>query len=115
MLSSPQDCIDFRMLALCRAGCDRAAPKGAGRFEDEFGGTAMLVLSRKNQESVVVGSNDGFHRLLKVTVLEIQHGRVRLGFEVDQSVPVHRSEVWERIGANGQQAMLAAGRAEPAV
>ena len=32
----------------------------------------MLVLSRKNQESVVIGGSDGFHRLLKVTVLGIQ-------------------------------------------
>lgn len=63
----------------------------------------MLVLSRKNRESVVVGGVDGFYRLLKVTVLEIRGGRVRLGFEVDQSVPVHRSEVWERIGVSGQQ------------
>ncbi len=29
-------------------------------------GSAMLVLSRKNRESVVVGESDGFHRLLKV-------------------------------------------------
>ena len=61
----------------------------------------MLVLSRKNRESVVVGGADGFHRLLKVTVLEIQGGNVRLGFEVDPDVPVHRSEVWERIRGNG--------------
>ena len=32
----------------------------------------MLVLSRKNQESVVIGGADGFHRLLKVTVLGIK-------------------------------------------
>ena len=55
----------------------------------------MLVLSRKNQESVVVGGADGFHRLLKVTVLEIRGTNVRLGFEVDTDVPVHRSEVWD--------------------
>jgi carbon storage regulator len=61
----------------------------------------MLVLSRKAEESVVVGGADGFHRLLKVTVLEIKGGRVRLGFEVDADVPVHRSEVWERIHGNG--------------
>jgi carbon storage regulator len=61
----------------------------------------MLVLSRKAEESVVVGGADGFHRLLKVTVLEIKGGRVRLGFEVDAEVPVHRSEVWERIHGNG--------------
>jgi carbon storage regulator len=57
----------------------------------------MLVLSRKNRESVVVGGSDGFHRLLKVTVLGIQGAKVKLGFEVDSDVPVHRSEVWERI------------------
>ncbi len=61
----------------------------------------MLVLSRKTEESVVVGGADGFHRLLKVTVLDIKRGRVRLGFEVDADVPVHRSEVWERIHGNG--------------
>ena len=59
----------------------------------------MLVLSRKNRESVVVGGADGIHRLLKVTVLEIRGANVKLGFEADPDVPVHRSEVWERIGA----------------
>ena len=62
----------------------------------------MLVLSRKCQESVVVGGSDGFHRLLKVTVLDVQGTHVKLGFEVDADVPVHRSEVWERINAGGQ-------------
>jgi carbon storage regulator len=57
----------------------------------------MLVLSRKTQESVVVGGSDRFERMLKVTVLEIKGGKVRLGFEADGDVPVHRSEVWERI------------------
>jgi carbon storage regulator len=59
----------------------------------------MLVLTRKNQESVVVGGTGGFERLLKVTVLDIDKGKVRLGFEVDKDVPVHRAEVWERIQA----------------
>jgi carbon storage regulator CsrA len=61
----------------------------------------MLVLSRKSQESVVVGGSLGFERLLKVTVLEIGNGKVRLGFDVDAAVPVHRWEVWERILAGG--------------
>ena len=59
----------------------------------------MLVLSRKNRESVVVGGSDAFHRLLKVTVLAIKGSNVKLGFEVDADIPVHRSEVWERIQA----------------
>ena len=63
----------------------------------------MLVLSRKSQESVVVGGADGTHRVLKVTVLDIQGSHVRLGFEVDADVPVHRSEVWERIQAENSQ------------
>ena len=61
----------------------------------------MLVLTRKNQESVMVGGSVGFERVLKVTVLDIQRGKVRLGFEVDAEVPVHRSEVWEQTRVNG--------------
>lgn len=57
----------------------------------------MLVLSRKPLEAVVVGGATGFEKLLKVTVLEIKHGSVKLGFEVADDVPIHRSEVWERI------------------
>lgn len=62
----------------------------------------MLVLSRKNQESVVVGGSGGFDRVLKATVLEISGGKVKLGFDVDPTVPVHRSEVWEPIRTNGR-------------
>ena len=47
----------------------------------------------------MVGGVKGFERLLKVTVLEIKGERVRLGFEADADVPVHRLEVWERIRA----------------
>ena len=62
----------------------------------------MLVLSRKIQESVVVGVSDGFQRILKVKVLEIRGEKVKLGFDVDPDVPVHRLEVWERIFGNGR-------------
>ncbi len=48
----------------------------------------MLILSRKNRESVVIEGADGFHRLLKVTVLEIRGTHVKLGFEVDPDVRV---------------------------
>lgn len=74
----------------------------------------MLVLSRKSRESVVVGGSDGFHRLLKVTVLGIHGMNVKLGFEVDPDVPVHRSEVWERINGNGKAENQTLGPARPA-
>jgi carbon storage regulator CsrA len=61
----------------------------------------MLVLSRKTQQSVVVGGSASFARLLKVKVLEINGNRVKLGFEVDADVPVNRLEVWERDHATG--------------
>ena len=60
----------------------------------------MLVLTRKCQEVVVVSGAGGFNVLLKVTVLGIENGKVRLGFEAVDDVPVHRLEVWERIRAN---------------
>ena len=61
----------------------------------------MLVLTRKAQESVVVGGVGGFERVITVTVLEIIGGKVRLGFEADAGVPINREEVLERILANG--------------
>ena len=61
----------------------------------------MLVLSRKKLVAVVVGREDDVQGLLKVTVLEITQGRVKLGFEVADEVPVHRWEVWERIQSDG--------------
>ena len=57
----------------------------------------MLVLSRKNDESEVVSAADGFGDTVKITVLGIGNGRVRLGFEAHKDVSVYREEVWERI------------------
>jgi carbon storage regulator len=71
----------------------------------------MLVLSRKTRESVVIGGADGLHRLLKVTVLGVQGKNVKLGFEVDADIPVHRHEVWERINGNGRAESLTGGPA----
>ena len=68
----------------------------------------MLVLSRKRQESVVALEAGGFEPMLKVTVLEIAGRSVRLGFEADTDVQIHRWEVWERIRAAGRPAARAA-------
>lgn len=57
----------------------------------------MLVLTRKNRESVVIGGAPSVQPVLKVTVLEIKGGKVKLGFEADPRVSVQRSEIWERI------------------
>jgi carbon storage regulator CsrA len=74
----------------------------------------MLILSRKPQQAVVVGGSAGFEHVLKVTVLEIRPGQVRLGFEIDKAVPVHRSEVWERLWIDGRPARPKADPVAPA-
>jgi carbon storage regulator CsrA len=72
----------------------------------------MLILTRKAKEAVVVGGVGGFERLLKVVVLAVSGGKVRLGFEAAADVPVHRLEVWERIVASELPDRPAEGPAE---
>jgi len=72
----------------------------------------MLVLTRKNRESVVIGRPEDLKVVLEITILEIDGGRVRLGFTANTTMPIHRREVWERIcseTANGH----ASGHASP--
>ena len=57
----------------------------------------MLVLSRKTSEAIIAGTADGIQQLVKITVLEIGRGFVKLGIEAPASVAVHRHEVWARI------------------
>ena len=57
----------------------------------------MLVLTRKSRESIVIGRPEDLEVVLEITILEIEGGRVRLGFEADTRMPIHRREVWDRI------------------
>lgn len=50
----------------------------------------MLVLSRKEQESIMIGD-------VSIVVIEIDGNRVRLGVEAPRNVPVHRREVYDAI------------------
>ena len=56
----------------------------------------MLILSRKHQESVIIGCSNSDQYLIKVTVIEIRGNRVKLGFEAAEEIPIHRLELWER-------------------
>lgn len=51
----------------------------------------MLVLSRRLDETVVIGDD------IVVTVVEARHGRVRLGISAPVDVAVHRGEVKDTI------------------
>lgn len=58
----------------------------------------MLVLSRKKDESIVIGDN------VTVTIVEVRGDKVRLGIDAPIDVTVHRLEVAEAIArAAGQK------------
>ena len=54
------------------------------------GDAQMLVLTRKNGESVRIADN------IEVVVLECKHGKVRLGFRCPDNVSILRKEVYDR-------------------
>ena len=54
-------------------------------------GGKMLVLSRRVDESLLID------KVIKVTVLDIKGGQVRLGITAPESIKVHREEVYNRI------------------
>jgi carbon storage regulator len=60
----------------------------------------MLVLSRKRNESIVIG------HLFTVTVVEIRGDRVRLGVDAPKDVPVHRGEIEAKIASQQSADML---------
>ena len=51
----------------------------------------MLVLSRRAGESLFIGDD------IKITVLDIRGGQVRIGITAPDSIKVHREEVYQRI------------------
>lgn len=51
----------------------------------------MLILTRKPGESVVVGNS------IRITVIELSHGVVRLGFEAPSDVSIYRDEIYREI------------------
>lgn len=62
----------------------------------------MLVLSRKAGESVRIGDR------IRVTVVSVSGGQVRLAVDAPDSVSIHREEVFERIVAANREAAEAA-------
>lgn len=50
----------------------------------------MLILSRRNGESFVIGEN------IKITVLSQRSNQVRIGIDAPRELPVFREEVLER-------------------
>ena len=69
----------------------------------------MLCLSRKASEEIVIGDD------IRVMVVEIRSGQVKLGITAPAEVPVHRSEIYDQIHRSAAELDLLAGlaRGEP--
>ncbi|EON70432.1 carbon storage regulator CsrA [Lysinibacillus sphaericus] len=59
----------------------------------------MLVLSRKKNESIMIGDH------IEVKILSVDGDQVKLGIVAPKSVTVHRSEVFEAIQQQNKEAL----------
>ena len=69
----------------------------------------MLVLSRKVNQSIMVGDN------VRVVVVAVDRDQVKLGIEAPREIAVHRSEIYEEIQRSNRTAAAAATAPAPTV
>ena len=51
----------------------------------------MLALSRKQGESIMIGSD------IEITVLEVKGEQIKIGISAPKSIPVYRKEIYSQI------------------
>ncbi|KPN97419.1 carbon storage regulator CsrA [Lysinibacillus sp. ZYM-1] len=61
----------------------------------------MLVLSRKKDESIMIGDH------IEIKILAVEGEQIKLGIVAPKTVKVHRSEVFEAIQAQNKEALSA--------
>jgi carbon storage regulator len=61
----------------------------------------MLIVTRKLQESVMIGND------VTVTVLGVKGNQVRIGINAPKDITVHREEIFERIRSEQRPARSA--------
>lgn len=62
----------------------------------------MLILARKVGEAIAIADD------IKIKVVDIQGGQVRLGVEAPAHISVHREEIYQRILEENRRAALEA-------
>lgn len=59
----------------------------------------MLVLSRKKDESIMIGDQ------IEIKILAVEGDQIKLGIVAPKTVKVHRSEVFEAIQSQNKEAL----------
>ncbi len=63
------------------------------------GGLKMLVLSRRKDETIMIGDN------IEISIVDIKGDTVRIGINAPRNVSVHRKEIYEAIKAENIEHM----------
>ncbi|KPK95655.1 carbon storage regulator [bacterium SM23_31] len=58
----------------------------------------MLVLTRKVGESINIGND------IKITIVSMEGGQIRLGIEAPKDVIIHRTEIYNKIMEENRKA-----------
>jgi carbon storage regulator len=58
----------------------------------------MLVLSRKNGESIKIGES------IEITIISSKNDQVKVGIKAPSNIEIYRSEIYDQILTENQQA-----------
>lgn len=58
----------------------------------------MLALSRKINESIIIGND------IEITVLEIKGDQIKIGINAPKAVPIYRKEIYLQIKESNKEA-----------
>lgn len=58
----------------------------------------MLVLTRKKDETIVIGDD------IEITIVDVQGDNVRIGINAPKAITIYRKEIYEEIQAENRQA-----------